>query len=136
VDTGSGSGGIIRLRELISEHTAEFTYDFRHRFNLSLSDIGTRITWREAAMLTSILLRDPSSWTQAARNEWQYPVSQEWVMARHTYDLIAQANFKKPKPFPTPWPDPDKQKLGSTKPQSREQVLAKLALMNPKETDG
>jgi hypothetical protein len=136
VDTGSGSGGIIRLRELISEHNAEFTYDFRQRFNLSLYDIGSLITWREAALLTSILLRDPSSWTQAAINGWQYPVSQEWIMARHTYDLIAQANFKKPKPFPTPWPDPDKKKLGSSKPQSRADVLAKLARMNPKETDG
>jgi hypothetical protein len=136
VDSGSGSGGILKLRELIEEHPAELAYDFRHRFALSVFDIGHTVTWQEAIFLVAMLYREPSSWLQTAVNGWKYPVSLEWMMARHTYDLIANANFKKPKPFPTPWPDQNEKKLGGNQPQTRAEVLRKLALMNPEENDG
>jgi hypothetical protein len=103
---------------------------------LSSAEIGAKVTWREAILLTAVLLRDPSSWTQAARNEWQYPVSYEWIMTKQLIDLFAKANFKKPKPYPAPWPDPDINKIRPSQPQTREQVLEKLARMNPKENDG
>jgi hypothetical protein len=136
VDAGSGSGGIVKLRELIEEHPSELAYDFRSRFGVGIQDIGGTVTWHEAILLTAVLLKDPASWTQAVKNGWQYPVSHEWMIARHTYDLIARAHYKKPKPFPAPWPDADKKTIGSKRPQTRAEVLAKLALMNPEENDG
>ena len=134
MDPGWPSGGICKLRELIAEHPAELAYDFRHRFNLGVKDIGHSITWLEAVQLVSVLLRDPSSWTQAARNNWDYPVDRNWIVASHAYDLLAMVNSKKkPKPYPTPWPDANVNRLRPNKAQNRNQVLEKLRLMNPKD---
>lgn len=137
MDPGCTNGGILKLRELIEEHPAEFAYDFRSHFGISYTDIGGDVTWIEAIYLVAVLLRDPASWLQAAKNDWDYPVSREWLVATHTFDLHAAINSKnKPKPYPTPWGDPNTQRLKSKKPQDRSSVLAKLALMNPKENDG
>jgi hypothetical protein len=134
LDSGCALGGILKLRELISEHPAEFTYDFRHRFNLSLEDIGVKITWYEAIRLTSILLKDPSSWVQASMSEWDYPVSRDWIALSHLYDLLAMVNSKrKPKPYPTPWPSAGTTRLKPKKAQDRSEVLKKLRMMNPKD---
>lgn len=85
--------------------------------------------------MVAILLRDPTSWLQAAVAEWEFPVSREWIVAAHSYDLQAAVNSKtKPKPYPTPWVAEGTQKLGS-KNQSRGNVLDKLERMNPKESD-
>ena len=111
-------------------------YDFRSRFNTSFEDIGTRMSWLEAVYLVSVLMRDPSSWLQAATSEWTHPVSRDWIVATHTYDLLAAVNSKKPKPYPTPWPAQNTKKLGSAKGQSRTDVLKNLERMNPKENDG
>jgi len=101
---------------------------------LSVEDIGKKITWSEAIRLTSVLLRDPSSWVQASINEWDYPVSREWMALSHVYDLLAMVNSKrKPKPYPTPWPDKGTSKLKPKKAQYRSEVLQKLRLMNPKD---
>lgn len=134
LDSGCTLGGILKLRELISEHPAEFTYDFRSRFNLSPSDIGNTITWLDAVYLVAVLLRDSESWLQVAVNGWKYPVSREWMVSAHSYDLLARVNSKqKPKPYPTPWPDEGSTRLGSSK-QSRSNVLSMLGRMNPKES--
>lgn len=133
MDSGCQRGGILKLRELIEEHPSEIAYDFRSRFGLSVLDIGNGVTWLEATYLVAILLRDPTSWLQAAVNEWEYPVSREWMVAAHSYDLLHAVNSKnKPKPYPTPWLAEGTQKLGS-KHQSRGSVLDKLERMNPKE---
>lgn len=93
------------------------------------------VSWLEAVYLVSVLMRDPSSWLCAARAEWQFPVSREWTVLAHVYDLTARINSKqKPKPYPTPWENGNKQKLGSKKPQNRDAVLNILERMNPKET--
>lgn len=132
MDTGRTIGGILKLRELIEEHPAEFAYDWRSRFNLGADDIGNSITWLEAVYLVSVLLRDPTSWLQAARNEWSYPVSREWMVQAHSYDLLHAINSKKkPKAYPTPWPDSSKTRIGKTK-ESPEVVKRRLALMNPR----
>jgi hypothetical protein len=118
---------------LIAEHPTEFAYDFRTRFGVSVFEIGQGITWLEATHLAAALLKDPTSWAQAAHNNWTHPVSFEWIALAHTYDLHTAVNSKrKPKPYPTPWADKDSRKLGS-KNQSREHVLKMLKRTDPKE---
>jgi hypothetical protein len=131
VASGSTTGGIFRLFELIEEHPSEFAYDFRHRFNIGLDDIGTTVPLREAILLVQVLLRDPSSWLQAAVNEWKHPASMEWVMLVQQFDAFVMANSKnKPKPTPMPWQAP----IRSGKPAvSEEKVRAILDAMRPKE---
>lgn len=105
---------------------------------MGLDDIGDRISYLETIYLVSVLLRDPSSWLQAAQSKWDYPVSREWQVASNTYDLLAIVNSKnKPKPYPTPWPVEGASKIGNSRAKTREEVLAQLAKMNPEErTDG
>ena len=84
-----------------------------------------------------MLMRDPSSWVQAAVNEWAYPVDRNWITLTQVYDLLAVVNSKnKPKPYPVPWPKENTSKLGSKNAQKRSDVISKLDQMNPKETDG
>lgn len=136
MDSRCLNGGILKLRELIEEHPSELAYDFRSRFGLSVYEIGNGVTWLEAILLVAVLLRDPTSWIQAAVNDWDFPVSREWIVQAHTYDLLHAVNSKnKPKPYPTPWVPEGTQKLGSKK-QTRSNVLDKLERMNPKESDG
>lgn len=134
MDSGCTCGGILRLLELYEAHPAEFAFDFRSRFHISFEQIGVTVSWLEAVYLVAVLLREPTSWLGAARSEWQFPVSREWMVATHTYDLTARVNSKqKPKPYPTPWENGNKQTLGSRKGQTRESVLNVLERMNPKE---
>jgi hypothetical protein len=80
-------------------------------------------------------MRDPSSWIVATHSGWEYPVSREWIVNSHTYDLLAMANSgkgKKPKPYPNPFPDKSQVRSGKTD-LSRIEVLAVLNKMNPKE---
>lgn len=134
MDSGRSVGGILRLLELREAHPAEFAYDFRSRFRLSFEDIGDSVSYLEAVYLVSILLRDPSSWLQAARSEWDFPVSNEWMVAANSYDLLARVNSKqKPKPYPTPWPADGSKRIGSKRPQNKDDVLRVLERMNPKE---
>jgi hypothetical protein len=79
-------------------------------------------------------MANPNSHLQAAINNWKHPVSYEWILFSHIFDLLAMANSKKkPKPYPTPWPDPNVNRLKPTKAQSRSDVLKQLRRMNPKE---
>lgn len=135
MDSGRSCGGIFRLLELHEAHPAEFAYDFRSRFNLSFDDVGESISLLDAILLTAVLLRDPSSWLQAAENRWKFPVSPEWMVAAHTYDLLARVNSKnKPKPYPTPYPADGTKRIGSTRTKTRAEVISLLDRMNPKET--
>ncbi len=71
----------------------------------------------------------------AALAEWKYPVSREWIVLTHLYDLLATVNSKnRPKPYPTPWSE-KKGRLGGKKIQARSEVLRRLESMNPKEQD-
>lgn len=79
-----------------------------------------------------------TSWLNAAVEDWKYPVSREWLVMAHSYDLQQALNTKKgskPKPYPTPWPDANTQKIGSKKLQRRVDVEAALKRMNPKDSD-
>lgn len=131
MDSGCSCGGICKLCELIAEHPAELAYDFRTKFGLSLFDIERGVSLLEATMLVAMLLRDTNSWLHAASADWQYPVSREWIVAAHSYELLAAVNSKKkPKPYPAPWPEDGKKRIGRTK-KSTADVLAQLRRMNP-----
>jgi hypothetical protein len=134
VDTGSAAGGILKLRELIAEHPAEFAYDFRSRFGVSYEAIGYDISYREALALVAVLLKDPTSWLQAAENKWRFPASQEWIMLVQQFDAFVMANSKnRPQPTKMPWDNP----VRSGKPAiSQDRVREILDAMRPKENDG
>lgn len=134
LDAGCEPGGIARLLEVIEGHPAEFAYDFRRFFGVSFEAIGDGISWAESVFLVAVMLRDPNSWTQAVRAGWKYPVSREWIVGAHTYDLHARVNSKtKPKPYPNPFPDKDKMRVGKTT-KTFTEVRTILEWMNPKET--
>ena len=89
--------------------------------------MGFAVTYREAFFLVGMLFRNPASWTYAAEQGWEHPASPEWIVAKHTFDLIARVNSETPPPeYPAPW-------IRSTRPkiQDRADVMRKLKLMNP-----
>lgn len=78
-------------------------------------------------------MNDPSSHLQAASSKWKHPVTHEWIVLSHIFDLLAMVNSKrKPKPYPTPWPVKGRTRLGS-KNKSRSDVINALRKMNPKD---
>lgn len=137
MDSGRSIGGSLKLRELIEEHTSELAYDFRSKFGLSYLEIGHSVTWLEAYHLILVLMKEPDSWLQASVRKWKYPVTNEWVVAAHTYDLLAHVNSgkRKPRPYPTPWSTKE-DKIRPKHKQSRSSVIDKLKKMNPKENNG
>jgi hypothetical protein len=123
-------GGSLKVRELIADHPAELAYDFRSRFGISYLAIGNEVTYLEAAYLIGVLVRIPDSWLSAKIQNWTHPVSQEFIVAAHTWDLLATVNSKKkPKPYPMPWKQAGQVKIGN-KNQTRADVINKLNAMN------
>jgi len=62
----------------------------------------------ELWLLVQGLLRDTRSWLFARVNEWEYPVSREWLVAVDQFDMFARANTPKKyqrslKPYPRPF---------------------------------
>lgn len=132
MDTGGKPGGSIKLLELVHEYPAEVAYDFRAHFGLSIEDLGISYTIHEAVLLTSVLLRDPTSWLSAARERWQYPVTREWTLLASLFDLTVAANSKKgrkTKPYPRPWPNG--KRVGKT--TDRAETIRRLDAMNKRE---
>ena len=129
-------GGILWLRELISEHPTAFAYDFRSRFNVSSTEIGYSIKYGEAYLLVAQLLKDPSSAVFAAANEWDFPLSREGLMLADLFDLLHQANSSKKvrNRYPRPFKQGAK-RVGKTN-RSAADVKKILSRMNPKENDG
>ena len=121
MDGWRSTGGIIAVLVLLEDHKAAFVYDFRQRFGLGLSDLGTTVPWVEVVYLVAVLLRDPSSWLQVSYNKWDHPISFEWATLVATYDLLAQVNSKrKPKPYPRPWPTSNSTRKGTPRVDGRE----------------
>jgi hypothetical protein len=117
----------------MQSYPKEIAYDFRSRFQISFFELGKSVSWAEVILLTASLMNDPSSHLQAAVNKWKHPVSYEWIVSAHIFDLLAMANSKKkPKPYPTPWPNKGKTRLGSRN-KSRADVINALRKMNPKD---
>lgn len=135
MDAGCFRGGILKLLELIEEHPAELAFDLRSKCGVSIDDIGSAVSWREAVFLVAVIMRDPESWIVATKSGWDYPVSREWIVAAHTYDMLAMVNSgkgRKPKPYPNPFPNKESRRVGRTE-KSPEEVRRILAWMNPKE---
>lgn len=66
----------------------------------------------------------------ALLNDWDRPVSAEWIALADIFDLHRAINHDKKrgqfKPSPRPWPDPNKSRMGrATLPQS--EIRAALA---------
>lgn len=99
-------GGIRRFLGVVAAHRGAVEYDFRSRFGLALSDIGTAITITEAARLTMILASDASSRTGAAIEGWPRPVTHEEVALAAIFGLWAS------KPYPMPWDKPKSTVVG------------------------
>lgn len=126
MDVGREPGGIIAVVDLLDDHTAAFIYDFRHRFGLGLSDLGSKVSWLEVWHLVSVLLRDPSSWLATSLQGWHHPISYEWAALAATYDLLAQVHSKrKPKPYPRPWSGSGKGSRKGTVRKDARDILAK-----------
>lgn len=136
MDSGCPSGGILKLRELISEHPSEFAYDFRTRFNLSIFDVGYGLSFGEAVLLVAALLRDPTSWLQAATNDWKAPASPEWQLLARLVDVQTMSKSKnKVKPVERPWPDKSVSRIGGTTEIPQDRLRSVLDAMRSKESD-
>lgn len=133
LDWRGRAGGIFRLRELIEESEKEFVHDFRKFYGLSVYDMGKTFSYREGIHLTTMLLSLPDSAVAAKKQNWKYPVSREWIVLSHLYDLLFAVNSKKgskQKQYPNPFGN-DSNRLGKTRlPSNKAKEL--LARMNPK----
>jgi hypothetical protein len=126
MDPRCPSGGIIAVLQILEDYKHAFTYDFRARFGLGLNCLGDTVPWAEVVSLVSVLMSDPTSWLQTAKNSWQHPISYEWTIAAATYDLLAQVNSKKkPKPWPRPWGEPNTVRKGRNARRDARAILTK-----------
>lgn len=113
MDPRCAAGGILEVLKLAEDYKPAFVYDLRSRFGLGLSDLGTTVPWDEVISLVAVLLRDPSSWLQTAKNGWSHPIDYNWTIQAATYDLLAQVHSKrKPKPWPRPFKDAENRRVG------------------------
>lgn len=99
----------------MAEHRAAFEYDWRARFHLPLTVVGTKaMRWGEAYRLAGVLARDPASAVAASVAGWHYPLSREALALADLYDLQHHSKVKrKPKPYPRPWVDKDRKRHGT-----------------------
>jgi hypothetical protein len=72
---------------------------------------------RELWLLVEGLLKDTRSWVFAAINEWEYPVSREWLLAADQFDMFARAHTPKKyqrqlKPHPRPFSTATEKRYG------------------------
>lgn len=121
------SGGIVWLFDIGERLEPELIADFRSIYGISWLDVGAVISYKEAVALVGMLFRNTASWVHAREAKWEHPVTPEWIVAKHTFDLLARVNSEKPpQEYPAPWL--------STKPtttQDRAEVLRVLKEMNP-----
>jgi len=81
------------------------------------------VSVEELFLIVPMLLKDTTSWLQAAVNEWAYPVSRDWLVQVAQYDMNAQLNTRKgrkPQLYKKPWPEPNQNKFGKARPDARE----------------
>lgn len=133
MDARSLPGGILWLFDLIERARPELSYDLRHYLNISINELGHSVPYREAVDLIAMLRRNPTSYVHATEEGWTFPVSFEWIILKHSFDLLAKVNSEsEPTPYPAPWDN-----AGRPQPMSREEVEAVLRKMNPeRQTNG
>lgn len=83
--------------------------------------------------MIGMLRKNPTSYVFASEEGWSFPVSFEWIVLKHTFDLLAKVNSESEPPgYPAPWDNAAK-----PQPMSREEVEAVLRKMNPeRQTNG
>ena len=124
-------GGILWLLDIGERREPQLIADFRRQYGISFYDVGHSVSYREGFFLVGMLLQNPESWVHALEQGWEHPVTAEWIVLKHTFDLLVKVNSDKPQPeYPAPW-------IRSTRPKSqdRSEVLRKLKLMNPERRD-
>ena len=85
-------GGISALCGLIRDHRGALEYDWRTRFGLPLSAIGTEaMTITEAARLATQLTNDPGSATAASVIGWNHPLDWSGIVLTDLFDLVHRA---------------------------------------------
>ena len=123
-------GGIVALADLLDAHRGAFEYDWRARFRLPLTVVGTRdMSWGEALRLTRVLSLDGSSQVGAAVGGWEHPAGLEARVLMDLIDSHAHANFKKPNMYPRPWPAAKPQgvtRIGDAGGRTRLEVVRQL----------
>lgn len=121
------SGGIAALADLLDAHRGAFEHDWRARFSLPLTAIGTRrMEWGEAIRLMQALALDSSTMVAAALAGWDYPVSAEALVLMNVHDILAGAYLKKPEFWPRPWPDKVKKRSKPDASLTQEEIIAAL----------
>lgn len=107
---GCVAGGSAGLLDLIEEHRAEFTFDFRRYFRLSLSDIGETITYGEAILLVFELRRESGSHTHMRMHGFTETMSlsqfTDMLLTQSFMNLLRGKNAQ-PIKLPIPWDAPD-----------------------------
>jgi hypothetical protein len=124
---GDGTGGIAALGRILTKHRSEVAYDLRALCGVGLWSVRVPELW----LLIQGLLKDTRSWLFAVVNDWDYPVSREWLLAADQFDLFVRANTPKNKqrqvkPHPRPF-STDKRYGGrkkNTKRRTPEEVKA------------
>lgn len=123
----------LRLRVFIDDHRGALEYEWRARFGLPLTVVGTpEMTWGEATRLVEVITQDPASPLTAAVSGWDYPLSREAMALVDLFDLTVTAHAgrraKDIKPYPRPWPDPTVKSFGRPAPSmTPEDIHAALA---------
>lgn len=124
---GGDVGGILALVAQINAHPGAFEYDWRTRFHLPLSEVGSGMEWGEAYRLARILRADPASQVAAALEGWDFPIERTTAALLDLFDLEFAKGSKKPKAHPgRPWKPTNKRRFGDRKGRTREQMRALL----------
>jgi hypothetical protein len=118
------AGGILSLVAQIDAHPGAFEYDWRTRFHLPLSEVGSGMEWGEAYRLARVLRSDPSSQVAAALEGWDFPIERTTAALLDLFDLEFAKGSKKPKTHPgRPWKtDTNRRRFGDRKGRSRDEI--------------
>jgi hypothetical protein len=120
-------GGSAALLELIEEHRAGFTFDFRRYFGVPISEVGQSIPYGEAWLLILELRRESGSHTHMVRHgftetstlaEFAAIRHAEWFMNTHKKDNTPLIEL--PHVWDTPDPNAD------VTPERRAELRAQL----------
>jgi len=128
---------ILTLVGLFDEHPQAFAYDWRTRFGVSVTDVGTRaaMTWGEAWHLAGALAGDPSSHVAAAVAGWTHPTDRPAMVLADLYDLLHRVHAKvPPKPYPRPWSTSESKR--TTKPSIPQDLIREALRRRRPEKEG
>ena len=113
---------------MLDAHRGAFEHDWRARFRLPLTVVGTdEMSWGEAIRLAQQVASDPASAIHAALSGWDYPLGWEALALLDLRDAYVGLHYKAATAQPRPWPS--KPKSGVAKPDAsltQEEIIAAL----------